>query len=98
MSPAFVALCLVVIVIGGALVILWASIDTESELESRPLTPAPPEQAESYVGARRFGGPMPDQDRFRPPEGQRISWLGGDDTRGWQWQAPDDQERPRRNL
>ena len=103
MSPAFVALCLVVIVIGGTLVILWASIDPESELESRPLgtPPPPPRPRDDYVGARRYGGPVSDQDHFRPPSRERIQWLGGDDTMGfwiWNGEPPDDPERSRRSL
>jgi hypothetical protein len=87
MSPAVVALCLVVIVIGGTLVVLWALIDKEAELESRPLTaPAPePPPREHYVGARRYGGPAP-ASGFRPPSPQRIEWLGSDSTAGfWIW-------------
>lgn len=87
MSPAFVALCLVVIVIGGILVILWASIDKEAELESRPLAPPAPAPAphEHYVGARRYGGPRPESG-FRPPSRERIEWLGSDSTAGfWIW-------------
>jgi hypothetical protein len=100
-SPAFVALCLVVIALGGILVGLWMSIDTEATIEQGAAPPAPPAAPEHYQGARRYGGPRPESRPLRPPSRERIQWLGGDETMGfwiWDGQPPDDQERARRNL